>query len=227
MSHFIIAPSILAADLARLGEQVQSVLDAGADFVHVDVMDNHYVPNLSFGPGVVRALRNYGIQAPIDVHLMVTPVDRLIAEFAAAGATYISFHPDASEQAERTLQLIHEQGCQAGLALRPETTLDCLDNLIEHLELLLLMSVNPGFGGQAFMPSSLDKLRQARALIEARKPEVLLEVDGGVGVDNIRQIAEAGANVFVAGTAVFGSGDCRAALASLRAELAAGKPASH
>lgn len=219
MDYFI-APSILSADFARLGEEVAAVLAAGADRVHFDVMDNHYVPNLTIGPLVCEALRRYGITAPIDVHLMVKPVDRIIPDFAKAGATLITFHPEATEHIDRSLQLTRDLGCQAGLAFNPATPLDYLKYVMDKLELILLMSVNPGFGGQSFIPSVLPKLREARRLIDDSGCAIRLEIDGGVKADNIRQIAEAGADTFVAGSAIFGAADRRAAIAALRAELA-------
>ena len=214
-----IAPSILSADFARLGAEVDAVLAAGADLVHFDVMDNHYVPNLTFGPIICEALRRYGITAPIDVHLMVKPVDRLVADFAKAGATFISFHPEASEHVDRTIQLIRESGCRPGLVFNPATPLDLLDYTIGSLDLILLMSVNPGFGGQAFIPTALDKLRAARQRITASGRAIRLEIDGGVKVDNIAAIAAAGADTFVAGSAIFGSEDYPATIAAMRAEL--------
>ncbi len=219
MDYFI-APSILSADFARLGEEVVAVLAAGADRVHFDVMDNHYVPNLTIGPLVCEALRRYGITAPIDVHLMVKPVDRIIPDFAKAGATLITFHPEATEHIDRSLQLTRDLGCQAGLAFNPATPLDYLKYVMDKLDLILLMSVNPGFGGQSFIPSVLPKLREARRLIDDSGCAIRLEIDGGVKADNIRQIAEAGADTFVAGSAIFGAADRRAAIAALRAELA-------
>ncbi len=219
MKDYLIAPSILSADFARLGNEVNAVLDAGADVVHFDVMDNHYVPNLTIGPMVCKALREHGVAAPIDVHLMVTPVDRLIEDFAAAGASYISFHPEASRHVHRSLQLIRDLGCKSGLVFNPATPLHCLDYLLDKLDLVLLMSVNPGFGGQQFIPATLDKLRQARTILDAAETPIRLEVDGGVGVANIREIAEAGADMFVAGSAIFGSGDYGATIAAMRAEL--------
>lgn len=214
-----IAPSILSADFARLGEQVQAVLDAGADVVHFDVMDNHYVPNLTVGPLVCEALRKYGITAPIDVHLMVKPVDRIVGDFAAAGATYISFHPEASEHVDRTIGLIREHGCRPGLVFNPATPLNWLDHVIDKLDLILLMSVNPGFGGQQFIPSSLDKLRAARKRIQASGRDIRLEIDGGVKVDNIGAIAAAGADMFVAGSAIFGSPDYAATITAMREQI--------
>ncbi len=220
MSEYLIAPSILAADFARLGEEVAAVLDAGADIVHFDVMDNHYVPNLSVGPMVAKALRKYGITAPIDVHLMVEPVDDLIVQFAEAGATYITFHPEASRHVDRSLQLIRSHGCKAGLVLNPGTELSRIKTLLPELDMLLLMSVNPGFGGQKFIPYVLDKLREARDAIDATGQEIRLEIDGGVTADNIQAIAEAGADTFVAGSAIFGKNDYAEAIAALRQQLA-------
>jgi len=205
MADFKIAPSILSADFARLGEEVDNVLKAGADIVHFDVMDNHYVPNLTIGPLVCDALRKHGVTAPIDVHLMVKPVDRIIPDFAKAGATYITFHPEASEHIDRTLQLIHDNGCKAGLVFNPATPLDYLKYEIGNVDMVLLMSVNPGFGGQSFIPTALDKLREAREIIDASGRDIRLEIDGGVKVDNIREIAAAGADTFVAGSAIFGA----------------------
>ncbi|MEJ2061312.1 MAG: ribulose-phosphate 3-epimerase [Gammaproteobacteria bacterium] len=202
----MIAPSILSADFARLGEEVDNVLKAGADIVHFDVMDNHYVPNLTIGPLVCEALRKHGVTAPIDVHLMVKPVDRIIPDFAAAGATYITFHPEASEHIDRTLQLIHGEGCKAGLVFNPATSLSYLEYVLDKVDMVLLMSVNPGFGGQKFIPTALEKLREARRLIDQSGRDIRLEIDGGVKVDNIREIKEAGADTFVAGSAIFGAG---------------------
>lgn len=219
MKSFLIAPSILSADFARLGEDTASVLAAGADVVHFDVMDNHYVPNLTIGPLVLKALRNYGITAPIDVHLMVKPVDRLIPDFAEAGASFITFHPEASEHVDRSLQLIKAHGCKAGLVLNPATPLSCLDYVMDKLDIILLMSVNPGFGGQSFIPGTLDKLRQVRQRIDESGYDIRLEVDGGVKVDNIAQIAQAGADMFVAGSAIFGHPDYRAVIDNMRSEL--------
>ena len=220
MADYQIAPSILSADFARLGEEVDAVLAAGADLVHFDVMDNHYVPNLTIGPLVCSALRKYGITAPIDVHLMVKPVDRIIPDFAAAGATYITFHPEASEHIDRSLQLIREQGCKSGLVFNPATPLDWLDYVMDKVDMILLMSVNPGFGGQKFIPRTLDKLRKARQRIDESGYAIRLEIDGGVKVSNIRAIAAAGADTFVAGSAIFDSDDYKATLTALRTELA-------
>jgi len=220
MNDFLIAPSILSADFARLGEDVANVLAAGADVVHFDVMDNHYVPNLTIGPMVCQALRNYGIQAPIDVHLMVKPVDRLIPDFAKAGASLITFHPETSEHIDRSLQLIKDHGCQAGLVFNPATPLHYLDHVLDKLDVILLMSVNPGFGGQSFIPGTLDKLRQVRRLIDQSGRNIRLEIDGGVKVDNIREIAAAGADMFVAGSAIFSQPDYKAVIDEMRHELA-------
>lgn len=217
--EYLIAPSILSADFARLGEAVEQVLEAGADVVHFDVMDNHYVPNLTIGPMVCKALRDYGIEAPIDVHLMVSPVDSLIEQFADAGASWITFHPEASQHIDRSLQLIHDRGCKAGLVFNPATPLDCVPYLIDRLDMILLMSVNPGFGGQKFIPSSLSKLREARALIDQSGCDIRLEIDGGVGPANIAEIARAGADTFVAGSAIFGAPSYREAIDAMRTEL--------
>ncbi len=218
-----IAPSILSADFARLGAEVDAVLAAGADAVHFDVMDNHYVPNLTAGPLVCEALRRHGVKAPIDVHLMVKPVDRIVPDFARAGATIISFHPEASEHVDRTIELIREQGCQPGLVFNPATPLHYLDYTLDKLDLVLLMSVNPGFGGQRFIPGALDKLREVRRRIDASGRPVRLEIDGGVKVDNIGAIAAAGADTFVAGSAIFGSSDYAATIRQMRAAIAAGR----
>jgi len=215
-----IAPSILSADFARLGQEVDAVLAAGADIVHFDVMDNHYVPNLTIGPMVCQALRDHGVTAPIDVHLMVKPVDRIIPDFAKAGATYITFHPEASEHIDRSLGLIRELGCKSGLVFNPATPLDHLDYVLDKVDMILIMSVNPGFGGQKFIPSALTKLRQARRIIDESGYDIRLEIDGGVKVDNIREIAEAGADTFVAGSAIFGTEDYKATIDAMRAELA-------
>ncbi|MBG56911.1 ribulose-phosphate 3-epimerase [Porticoccus sp.] len=219
MTDYLIAPSILSADFARLGEEVDAVLEAGADVVHFDVMDNHYVPNLTIGPMVCKALRRYGIRAPIDVHLMVEPVDQLIGDFAEAGASWITFHPEASKHVDRSLQLIRDAGCKAGLVLNPATSLEPVKYVLDKVDILLLMSVNPGFGGQKFIPATLGKLREARALIEASGRDIRLEVDGGVTVDNIRAVADAGADTFVAGSAIYGAGDYAAAIAAMRSAL--------
>ena len=219
MKDYLIAPSILSADFARLGEEVNAVLDAGADVVHFDVMDNHYVPNLTIGPMICEALRNHKITAPIDVHLMVSPVDQLIKDFAKAGASYISFHPEATGHVDRSLQLIREQGCKSGLAFNPGTSIDCLEYLMDKVDVILLMSVNPGFGGQKFIPSTLKKLQQVRKLINDSDYSIRLEVDGGVGVSNIREIADAGADMFVAGSAIFNSDDYAKTIAEMRTQL--------
>ena len=215
----MIAPSILSADFARLGDDVQAVLDAGAEIVHFDVMDNHFVPNLTIGPLICEALRNYGIEAPIDVHLMVEPVDRIIPDFAKAGASYITFHPEASRHIDRSLALIREEGCKAGLVFNPATPLDCLNYVMDKIDMVLLMSVNPGFGGQKFIASALDKLREARKIIDDSGRDIRLEIDGGVKVDNIGEIAAAGADTFVAGSAIFGSDDYATTIAAMKAEI--------
>ncbi len=216
---YVIAPSILSANMAKLGEEAEAVLAAGADFIHIDVMDNHYVPNLTFGPIVVDALRRHGVEAPLDVHLMIKPVDAIIPEFARAGASYITFHPEASEHVDRTLQLIIDHGCKAGLVFNPATPLDVLQHVIDKVDMVLLMSVNPGFGGQSFIASSLDKLHQARAMIDASGRAIRLEIDGGVKIDNIATIAAAGADTFVAGSAIFGSDDYAVTIQAMRRQL--------
>ncbi len=219
MKKFVIAPSILSADFARLGEDTQAVLDAGADWVHFDVMDNHYVPNLTIGPDVLLALRDYGITAPIDVHLMVEPVDRIIPDFAKAGASIITFHPEASKHVDRSLSLIREHGCKAGLVLNPATPLNVLDYVMDKLDMILLMSVNPGFGGQKFIPSTLKKIADVRKRIDESGREIRLEVDGGVKIDNIRKIKDAGADTFVAGSAIFNTEDYKTTIDAMREQL--------
>jgi len=219
MSDYLIAPSILSADFARLGEEVTNVLAAGADIVHFDVMDNHYVPNLTIGPLICEALRKHGVEAPIDVHLMVKPVDSMIADFAKAGATYITFHPEASEHIDRSLQLVRELKCKSGLVFNPATPLDYLNYVMDKVDMVLLMSVNPGFGGQSFIPSALDKLKMARKMIDESGYNIRLEIDGGVKVNNIREIAEAGADTFVAGSAIFQTDDYKATIDLMRKEL--------
>jgi ribulose-phosphate 3-epimerase len=218
-----IAASILSANFAKLGDEVNAVIAAGADVIHFDVMDNHYVPNLTVGPVVCEALRKHGVTAPIDVHLMVKPVDRIIPDFAQAGATYISFHPEASDHIDRTIGLIRDHGCKPGLVLNPATPIDCLDYTLHKLDLVLLMSVNPGFGGQKFIPDVLDKVRAVRKLIDASGRQIRLEVDGGVKIDNIGEVARAGADTFVAGSAIFGSKDYKATISAMRAEIAKAK----
>ncbi|HBE91696.1 MAG TPA: ribulose-phosphate 3-epimerase [Gammaproteobacteria bacterium] len=220
MADYKIAPSILSADFARLGEEVTHVLESGADIVHFDVMDNHYVPNLTIGPLVCEALRNHGVTADIDVHLMVKPVDRIIPDFAKAGATYITFHPEASEHIDRSLSLVHDNGCKSGLVFNPATPLDYLKHVIDKVDMILLMSVNPGFGGQSFIPEALVKLREARKIIDDSGRDIRLEIDGGVKVDNIGEIAAAGADTFVAGSAIFGADDYKATIDAMRAEIA-------
>ena len=220
MADYKIAPSILSADFARLGEEVTNVLESGADIVHFDVMDNHYVPNLTIGPLVCEALRAHGITADIDVHLMVKPVDRIIPDFAKACATWITFHPEGSEHIDRSLSLIHDEGCKSGLVFNPATPLDCLKHVIDKVDMILLMSVNPGFGGQSFIPEALPKLREARRIIDESGRDIRLEIDGGVKIDNIGEIAAAGADTFVAGSAIFGADDYKATIDAMRAEIA-------
>ncbi|MCY4265046.1 MAG: ribulose-phosphate 3-epimerase [Gammaproteobacteria bacterium] len=220
MTDYLIVPSILSADFARLGEDVNTVLEAGADVIHFDVMDNHYVPNLTIGPMICQALRNYGVTAPIDVHLMASPVDQLIIDFAKAGASYISFHPEATHHVDRSLQLVRDLGCKSGLVFNPGTPVHCLQYLMDKVDLILLMSVNPGFGGQQFIPSTLSKLREVRQFIDDSPYSIRLEVDGGVTVHNIRRIAEAGADMFVAGSAIFNSEDYGQTIAAMRQVLA-------
>lgn len=220
MNSPIIAPSILSADFAKLGEEVENVIAAGADWVHFDVMDNHYVPNLTIGPMVCSALRKHGITAPIDVHLMVKPVDRIIGDFAEAGASIITFHPEGSEHVDRSLQLIKEAGCQSGLVINPATSLDCLEHVMDKIDVILLMSVNPGFGGQSFIPNTLKKLAQAKELIKQSGRNIRLEIDGGVKIDNIEEIAKAGADAFVAGSAIFNTNDYKGTIDAMKANIA-------
>ena len=227
MKDYLIAPSILSADFARLGEEVNAVLDAGADVIHFDVMDNHYVPNLTIGSMVCEALRNHKITAPIDVHLMVTPVDQLILDFAKAGASFISFHPEATTHVDRSLQLVRDQGCKSGLVFNPGSSIECLEYLMDKVDVILLMSVNPGFGGQKFIPATLKKLEKVRKLIDDSGYQILLEVDGGVSVKNIREIADAGADMFVTGSAIFNSKDYAATIKAMREELGQNPNPSH
>lgn len=219
MRDHLIAPSLLSADFARLGEEADAVIKAGADILHLDVMDNHYVPNLTVGPLVCEALRNYGIRAPIDVHLMTRPVDRLITDFAKAGASFISFHPEASDHVDRSLNLIRKHGCKAGIAINPATTLHCLEYVIDQVDLILIMSVNPGFGGQTFIPSTLEKIKRARELISATGRDIRLAVDGGIKLDNVYDVAKAGADIFIAGSAIFKHSDYAKVIRDLRQEL--------
>ena len=219
MADYKIAPSILSADFSRLGEEVEMVLDAGADIIHFDVMDNHYVPNLTVGPVVCKALRNFGVEAPIDVHLMVSPVDDLVVSFAKAGATYISFHPEASENIDATIQLIKKHNCKPGLAINPDTSIDCLDDRLESIDLVVVMSVYPGFGGQSFIDSSLQKLEDVRECIIASEKPILLEIDGGIKANNIRDVARHGADVFVSGSGIFGTENYRKTIEHMREEL--------
>ena len=223
MQKALIAPSILSADFARLGDEVTAVLEAGADMVHFDVMDNHYVPNLTIGPLICTALRAHGIQAPIDVHLMVKPVDRIVPDFADAGATYITFHPEATEHVDRSLQLVRDLGCRSGLVFNPGTPLDLLDHVMDKIDMVLIMSVNPGFGGQGFIPRALEKLRAARERIDASGRDIRLEIDGGVKIDNIAEIAAAGADTFVAGSAIFGASDYRTTIDAMREAIDRGR----
>lgn len=219
MKKYLIAPSLLSANFAKLGEEAAAVIHAGADMLHLDVMDNHYVPNLTIGPLVCEALRSYGIKAPIDVHLMAKPVDRLIIDFANAGASHITFHPEASDHVDRSLALIQKHGCRAGLALNPSTTLHCLEYVMDKVDIILIMSVNPGFGGQTFIPSALEKIKQTRKLIDATKKNILLAVDGGVKTENIGELAQAGADMFIAGSAIFNQADYADVIATMRKKL--------